>query len=138
MSRGHEVTVKSRFHTYEWKCSRHFYTELTPGTKRIYAHTLATAVIACRRDMYPQDVALSEIFLPHNFTSCMFCHCNMSRQSSFGQTSCGMLQQRMLLKGQFLPCEQLRSLHLQLCYRFNQSQTAKKLPYDTFVLAINT
>ena len=34
------------FDTYEWKCSQQ--------RKRIYAHTLATAVIACSRDMYPQ------------------------------------------------------------------------------------
>ena len=112
------------FHAYERKCSRHFYTELTAGTKRIYAHTVATAVIACPRDMYPQGVALSEFFVPHDFTP-MFCHCNMSRQTSFGRPSCGMLQQRMLQKGRFLSCEQLGSVRLQLYYRFNQSQTAK-------------
>ena len=111
------------FHTDERKCSRHFYTELTAGTKRIYANTVATAVIACPRDMYPQGVALSEFFVPHDFTP-MFCHCNMSRQTSFGRTSCGMLQQRMLQKGRFLSCEQLGSVRLQLHYRFNQSQTA--------------
>ena len=88
------------FHTYERKCSRHFYTELTAGTKRIYAHTVATAVIACPRDMYLQGVALSEFFVPHDFTP-MFCHCSMSRQSSFGRTLCGMLQQRMLQKDDF-------------------------------------
>ena len=80
------------FHTYEWKCSRHFYTELTAGAKRIYVHTLATAVVACPSDMHPQGVALREFFVPHDFTP-MFCHCNMSHQSSFGRTSCGMLQQ---------------------------------------------
>ena len=101
------------FHTYEWKCSRHFYTELTAGAKRIYAHTLATAVVACPSDMYPQDVALSEFFVPHDFTP-MFCHCNMSHQSSFGRTSCGMLQQWMLQKGRFLSCERLGSVWLQL------------------------
>ena len=75
--------------------------------------------------MYLQGVALSEFFVPHDFTP-MFCHCNMSRQSSFGRTLCGMLQQRMLQKGRFLSCEQLGSVRLQLYYRFNQSQTAKK------------
>ena len=83
--------------------------ELTAGTKRIYAHTVGTAVIACPKDMYPQGVALCEFFVPHDFTP-MFCHCNMSRQSSFGQTLCGMLQQRMLQKGRFLSCEQLASI----------------------------
>ena len=113
------------FHTYERKCGRHFYTELTAGTKRIYAHTVATAVIACPMDMYLQGVALFEFFVPHDFTP-MFCHCNMSHQSSFGRTSCGKVQQRMLQKGRFLSCEQLGSVRLQLYYRFNQSQTAKK------------
>ena len=121
------------FHTYEWKCSRHFYTELTAGTKRIYAHTLATAVIACPRDMYPQGVVLSEFFVPHDFTP-MFCHCNMSRQSSFGRTSCGMLQQWMLQKGWFLSCEQLGSVRMQLYCRFNQSETAKKRRNNNFML----
>ena len=120
------------FHTYERKCSRHFYMELTAG-KRIYTHTVATAVIVCPRDMYPQGVPLSEFFVPHDFTP-MFCHCNMSRQSSFGRTLCGMLQQRMLQKGRFLSCEQLRSVCLQLYYRFNQSQTANKRQYNTFML----
>ena len=41
------------FHTYERKCSRHFYTELTAGTKRIYAHTVETAVIACPMGLVP-------------------------------------------------------------------------------------
>ena len=45
---------------------RHFYTELTAGVKRIYTQTLATAVIVCRRDMYPQGVALCEFFVPHH------------------------------------------------------------------------
>ena len=121
------------FHTYERKCSRHFYTKLTAGTKRIYAHTVATAIIACPRDMYPQGVALSEFFVPHDFTP-MFCRCSMSRQSSFGRTSCGMLQQRMLQKKRFLLCEQFVSVCLQLYYRFNQSQTAKKRQYNTFML----
>ena len=57
------------FHTYDWKCGRHVYTELTAGTERIYAHTLATAVIACPRDMYPQGVALCVFFVPHDFTA---------------------------------------------------------------------
>ena len=48
--------------TYERKCSRHFYTELTAGKKRIYAHTVATTVIACPRVIYPQDDALSDFF----------------------------------------------------------------------------
>ena len=39
--------------------------ELTAGTKRIYAHTLATAVIACPRDINPQGVAVSEFFVSH-------------------------------------------------------------------------
>ena len=64
----------------------------------------------------------------------MFCHCNMSRQSSFGRSSCGMLQQGMLQKGRFLSCEQLGSVRLQLYYRFNQSQTTKKRQYNTFML----
>ena len=80
-----------------------------------------------------QGVALSEFFVPHDFTP-MFCYFNMSRQSSFGRTLCGMLQQRMLQKGRFLSCEQLGSVRLQPYYRFNQSQTAKKRQYNTFML----
>ena len=45
----------------------------------------------------------------------------MSRQSSFGRASCGMLQQRMLQKGRFSSCEQLGSVRPQLTERFNQS-----------------
>ena len=98
MSRGHEAAVKSSFmHTRE-NVAGTFIMELTAGTKRINVHTVATAVIACPRDMYPQGVALSEFFVPHDFTP-MFFRGNMSRQSSFGRTSCGMLQKRMLQKG---------------------------------------
>ena len=35
------------------------------------------AVIVCPRDMYLQCVALSEFFVPHDFTP-MFCHCQSS------------------------------------------------------------
>ena len=48
---------------------RHFNMELTAGTKRIYVHTLSTAVIACPRDMYLQGVAVSEFLVSHNFMS---------------------------------------------------------------------
>ena len=75
----------------------------------IYTHTLTTAVIVCFRDMYPQGVAVSEFFVPHDFAP-MFRHCSMPHQSSFGRTSCSMLQQRMLQKGQFLSCERLGSV----------------------------
>ena len=85
--------------------------ELTAGTKLIYAHTLATAVIACPRNMYPQGVAVSEFFVPHDFTP-MFRHCSMSRQSSFGRTSCDMLQQQMLQKGRFLSAGECVSVAL--------------------------
>ena len=88
--------------------------------QKLFTHTFATAVTTCPRDMQPQGVELSEFFVPHDSTH-MFCHCNTSRQSSFDRTSCGTLQQRMLQKGRFLPCEQLRSVRPQLTERFNQS-----------------
>ena len=138
LSRGHEAAAcQLLFHTYEWKCSSHFYTELTAGTKYLRTYTRNCSYCVSQR----QGVALSEFFIPLDFTP-MFCHCNMSRQSSFGRTSCRMLKQRMLQKGQFLSCEQRGSVRLQLYYRFNQSQTANKRPGNTsfhaYVLAINT
>ena len=55
MSRGREAAVKSFFiHT--------------SGNVFIYAHTFATAVITCPRDMQPQGVVLSDFFVPHDFT----------------------------------------------------------------------
>ena len=79
------------------------------GCLRLFKMSRVHAIIACPRDMYPQGVALSEFFVPHDFTP-MFCRCSMSRQSSFGWTSCGMLQQRMLQKKRFLLCEQFVSV----------------------------
>ena len=100
MSRGHEAAVKSCFIHTRGNVAGTFIQSSQQG-QRFYAHTVATAVIACPRDMYPQGVALFEFFVPHDFTL-MFCHCNMSCQSSFGRTLCGMLQQQILQKGRFL------------------------------------
>ena len=83
----------------------------------VYAHTLATAVIMCRRDMYPQGVALREFFVPNDFTP-MFCHCNMSRQSSFARTS---------YSSGACDCNCTTD-------QFNQLQTAKKKRNKNFML----
>ena len=60
------------YHTYARKGSWHCYKELTAGTKLIYAHTFATAIITCPTDTQPQGVALSEFFVLHDFTP-LFC-----------------------------------------------------------------
>ena len=86
------------FHTYESKCSRHFYTELTAVTKRIYAHTVATAVIAFPQNI-PTRCRIVWVLRATRFHTYVLSLQHV-RKNSFGRTLCGMLQQRMLLKGQ--------------------------------------
>ena len=55
MSRELEAAVKSCFiHTSGNEAGTFIRSSQPAHTKRIYEHTLATAVIACPRDMYPQ------------------------------------------------------------------------------------
>ena len=63
---------KAKFHTYEWKFSRHLYTKFTAGAKRNCSYYVSQGHVLAGR----------EFFVPNDFTS-MFCHCNMYRQSSF-------------------------------------------------------
>jgi len=118
MSRGHEARVKSCFiHTRETVAGT--LTRSSQQGQNVFTHTQSQLHLL--RVPGTCTYKVSDFFVPHDFTP-MFFHCNMSRQSTFGRTSCGMLQQRMLQKGRFLWCEQLGSVRLQLYYRFNQSR----------------
>ena len=132
-SRGHEAAVKSRSMHTRGNVAGTFIRSSQQG-QNVFTHTHSQLQLLRVPETCIHKVSHCLSSSCHTISHLCFVTATCLDKVHLVETSCGMLQQRMLQKGRFLSCEQLGSVRLQLYYRFNQSQTAKTRQYNTFML----